>query len=55
MIYYKDCSKIKYILLNILVLYSLNNAQDFSIDKIEPPPNWWTGMKYNELSTYGLW
>jgi glycosidase len=32
----------------------LNNAQDFSIEKIEPP-NWWSGLKYNEiqLMVYG--
>ena len=38
----------KYLPLNILFLFGMCYAQDFSIDKIEPP-NWWSGMKYNQL------
>lgn len=45
----------KIILLLILFLFSMRiNSQDLTINKIEPP-NWWTGMKWNnvQLMVYG--
>jgi len=40
--------RVKFVLLNVLFFFCTISAQDFSIDKIEPP-NWWSGMKYNQL------
>ncbi len=46
--------KSKQALVLILICTFLLKAQDFNINKIEPP-NWWSGMKYNhlQLMVYG--
>jgi len=40
----------------IILLFSIQNlfAQEFSIERIEPP-NWWVGMKYDtvQIMIYG--
>jgi len=42
------------ILLLVLLLYRLTTAQEFSIERIEPP-NWWVGMKCDtvQIMVYG--
>ncbi|GBD87903.1 neopullulanase [bacterium BMS3Abin03] len=46
--------KLSLIFLLVLFCFNISGAQDFSINKIEPP-NWWTGMKWNkvQLMVYG--
>jgi glycosidase len=46
--------KFQAIIVLVLFYLPISSPQDFSIEKIEPP-NWWTGMKWNnvQLMVYG--